>query len=81
MFEKRLTDASERNQNYPRQPLNVAPGFYAFWTDGNGRKPSVSRLYFCDKALNVYEMPLSFEGDFATPVPYIPANQSKEDPQ
>ena len=81
VFEKRLTGASERNQNYPRQPLNVAPGFYAFWTDGNGRKPSVSRLYFCDKALNVYVMPLSFEGDFATPVPYTPANQSKEDPQ
>ena len=80
-LEKKLTSGSERNQNYPRQPLNVAPGFYAFWADGNGRKPSVSRLYFCNKALDVFEMPLSFEGDFATPVPYKPAKQSKEDPQ
>jgi len=69
-LEKRLTSGSERNQNYPRQPLNVNPGFYAFWADGHGRKPSISRLYFCDRDLNVYLMPLSFEGDFATPIPY-----------
>ena len=70
VLEKRLTSASSRNQNYPRQPLNVNGGFYAFWTDGDGRKPSVSRLYFCDKSLNVYEMPAEFEGEFADPVPY-----------
>ena len=69
-MEKKLTSGSERNQNYPRQPLNVQPGFYAFWADGHGRKPSISRLYFCDKALNVYLMPLAFEGDFAEPEPY-----------
>ena len=69
-LEKRLTSDSERNQNYPRQPINVQPDFYAFWADGHGRKPSISRLYFCDKALNVYLMPLTFEGDFADPVPY-----------
>ena len=73
-LEKRLTHNSERNQNYPRQPLNVQPGFYAFWADGNGRKPSISKLYFCDKDLNVFEMPLSFEGEFAEPIPYN-ANQ------
>ena len=69
-LEKRLTHNSERNQNYPRQPLNVNGGFYAFWADGHGRKPSVSRFYFCDSDLNVYIMPLSFDGDFAKPVPY-----------
>ena len=69
-MEKQLTSGSERNQNYPRQPLNVQPGFYAFWADGHGRKPSISRLYFCDKALNVYLMPLAFEGDLAEPEPY-----------
>ena len=69
-LEKMLTENSERNQNYPRQPLNVNGGFYSFWADGHGREPSVSRLYFCDKDLNVYLMPLSFEGDFAKPIPY-----------
>ena len=66
-FEKSLTQGSARNHNYPRQPLNVHPDFYAFWADGNGRRPSVSRLYFCDRDLNVYRMPLIFEGPFATP--------------
>ena len=74
-LEKQLTSGSVRNQNYPRQPLNVQPGFYAFWADGHGRQPSVSRLYFCDKALNVYLMPLTFEGDFADPIPYTPGKE------
>ena len=69
-LEKKLTSGSERNQNYPRQPINVNDGFYAIWADGNGRKPSISRFYFCDRDLNVYMMPLSFEGDFASPEPY-----------
>ena len=68
-LEKKLTSGSVRNHNYPRQPIGVADGFYSFWADGDGRKPSVSRLYFCDKALNVYAMPLSFDGDFADPIP------------
>ncbi len=69
-FEKSLTRGSARNHNYPRQPLNAHPDFYAFWADGNGRRPSVSRLYFCDKDLNVYRLPLTFEGDFVTPEPF-----------
>ena len=76
-LEKKLTSGSERNQNYPRQPLGYAPGFYAFWADGNGRRPSLSRLYFCDRDLNVYMMPLSFEGDFADPEPYRPAGSGR----
>ncbi len=80
-LEKKLTSHSARNQNYPRQPLNVAPGFYAFWADGDGRKPSISRIYFCDRNLNVYLMPLSFEGEFAKPIPYTSSNQSKENRQ
>ena len=69
VFEKQLTKGSVRNQNYPRQPLNVNGGFYAFWSDGHGRMPSVSRLYFCDSNLNVFAMPLEFSGDFASPEP------------
>ena len=51
---------------------HVTPEQLAFWADGHGRQPSVSRLYFCDKALNVYLMPLTFDGDFADPIPYTP---------
>ena len=59
-----------RNQNYPRQPLGgTDPGFLAFWADGNGRKPSISRLYFCDRDLNVYRMPLAVKEALVDPEP------------
>ena len=67
--ERRLTQGSARNQNYPRQPLGVQDAFYALWTDGHGRRPSVSRLSFCDRALNVFRLPLAFDGAFARPEP------------
>ena len=71
-LEKVLTKNSERNQNYPRQPLDVHDGFYAFWADGHGRKPSISRLYFCDRSLKVYVMPLKVDADFVRPEEYAP---------
>ena len=67
--ERRLTQGSARNQNYPRQPLGVQDAFYALWADGHGRRPSVSRLSFCDRALNVFRLPLAFDGAFARPEP------------
>ena len=66
-FEKSITAGSARNHNYPRRPLDARPDFYAFWADGNGRCPSVSRLYFCDRDLNVYRMPYDVTADFADP--------------
>ena len=32
-----------------------------------GLKPSVSKMYFCDREFNVYHLPLKFEGDFFKP--------------
>lgn len=56
---KDLTTGSVRNQNYPRRVLGGAhSGFLTFWADGDGRKPSVSRLSYCDEDLNVFPMPL-----------------------
>ena len=52
-----MTQGCERNQTYPRRPVNADSGFYAFWADGNGRRPSVSHLYFCNKAGAVFELP------------------------
>ena len=54
---KDITDGCETNQSYPRRPVNANPGFYSFWADGNGRKPSDSHLYFSDKEGNVFMLP------------------------
>lgn len=62
-----LTENSTRNHSYARRVLNGDPGFYAFWADGNANEFSESRLYFCDKAGNVYELPPEMTGTSATP--------------
>jgi hypothetical protein len=64
---KQLTRGSERNHTYVRRPVNAHPDFYAFWADGHGRQPSLSQLYFCDRAGNVYFLPREMDADTATP--------------
>ncbi len=64
---KQITRNSQYNHNYVRRPVNAHPDFYAFWCDGHGRKPSVSRLYFCDKEGNVYLLPQEMKKDFIKP--------------
>jgi hypothetical protein len=66
--EKQLTHNSEFNQSYPRRPVNANPDFYAFWADGNGRVFSKSRLYFADKAGNVYKLPEKMDGEMMKPI-------------
>lgn len=56
-LEKKLTSGSVRNHNYPRQPIGANHDFFAFWADGDGRKPSPSHLFYCDGNFNVFEMP------------------------
>ena len=34
---------------------------------GDGLKPSISKMYFCDRDFNVYTLPLKFNGDFVKP--------------
>lgn len=54
---KDLTAGCKNNQQFPRRPVNANPDFYAFWADGNGRKPSESNLFFSDKKGNVFMLP------------------------
>jgi hypothetical protein len=64
---KQMTRDSEMNHTYVRRPVNAQPGFYGFWADGHGRKPSGSRLYFCNQAGDVFRLPQTVAGDFAEP--------------
>ena len=65
---RQLTRNSPYNHTYARRPVNAHPDFYALWADGHGRKPSESRIYFCDKeGERVMRLPVNMEGDFAKP--------------
>ncbi len=63
-----LTKNSSQNHSYPRKPINAHDDFYAFWADGNGRKPSPSHLFYCNKEGEVFMLPTKIEGDFAIPI-------------
>lgn len=65
---KQLTFNSIYNHSYARKPVHVHDDFFAFWADGDGRKKSKSRLYFCDKKGNVFMLPKVMKGDFEKPV-------------
>ncbi len=71
-----LTFDSPSNHTYVRRPVNAHPDFYAFWADGDPRKPSASRLYFCDVRGTVYVLPnLMVRGD-QKPIPaYLPGGK------
>jgi hypothetical protein len=63
-----ITSNSRRNHTYARRPLNAHEDFYAFWADGDARKPSESRLHFSDKSgKNVRRLPAVMNADFAKP--------------
>lgn len=65
---RQLTHNSEFNHTYVRRPVNAHPDFYAFWADGHGRRPSESRLYFCDKSgEHVWRLPTQMKSDFERP--------------
>jgi len=64
---RQLTTGSRLNHGYCRKPIDAHEDFYALWADGHGRKPSESRLYFCDRQGNVRMLPTEMDGPFATP--------------
>ncbi|NQT50643.1 BNR-4 repeat-containing protein [bacterium] len=70
---KQMTRGSQYNHTYVRRPINAHPDFYGFWADGHGRKPSDSRLYFCDRDGNVFRLPVKMDGDTAKPERVVPA--------
>ncbi len=68
-----LTSAGPKNHNYVRRPVDADPGFFAFWADGNARRPSSSCLYFMNKDGDVYRLPATMTADAARPEVAWPA--------
>jgi hypothetical protein len=66
---KQLTAGSRLNHTYCRKPVGANPDFYCLWADGHGRRPSESRLYFCDKEGRTFRLPMAVAGDFSKPEP------------
>jgi putative BNR repeat neuraminidase len=65
---RQITKNSSSNHTYARRVLNAHPDFYTFWADGNPRKESISRLYFCNKdGTKVSRLPLQMEQDYEEP--------------
>lgn len=63
-----VTRSSVFNHTYARRPVNAHPDFYAYWADGHGRRPSESRLYFCDKTgRKVYRLPYTMDKETEKP--------------
>lgn len=65
---RQATRGSVFNHTYCRRPVNAHSEFYAFWADGHGRRPSESRLYFCDKTgRRVFRLPYVMDEPFEKP--------------
>lgn len=76
---KAVTQASVRNHTYPRRPVAVHPAFYAFWADGNARRPSASFLYFCAQDGRTFQLPAQMKADLEKPIP-VTSNESVSQP-
>ena len=66
---RELTPDAAYNQQFPRRPVNANSAFYAFWSDGNGRKRSDSHIYFADKDGTVFMLPTEMTKKKQRPVP------------
>jgi len=64
-----ITKNSERNNSYPRRPLNAHREFFTFWVDGDAEKISPSHLYFTnEKSDKVWKLPYNMKSEFGRPV-------------
>lgn len=67
--ERTVTKKSKYNHTYARRPVNAHPDFMAFWADGNPRKRSQSRLYFCNAdGSKASQLPFKMKGQVEKPV-------------
>ena len=65
---RHVTSGSPFNHTYVRRPVNAHPDFYALWADGHARRPSPSRLYFCDRTgRKVFCLPCCLTDDARPP--------------
>lgn len=74
-----LTANSLMNHTYARRPVRAHPDFYALWADGHGRKPSPSRLYFCNRGGDVFRLPTKMTQESARPVRVRPDQIERDD--
>ena len=65
--ERVYTKDSPRNHMYVRRPIPYSEPFYAFWTDGNTEKSSISYLYFGDSKGNVFRLPYNMKEEWEKP--------------
>lgn len=75
--ERILTSGSKYNHSHPRRPVNAHPEFAVFWTDGDARTPSRSRVFFSDSnGEHVRVLPTKMLEEFSIPevVPLSPEN-------
>jgi hypothetical protein len=72
---RQMTAGSLYNHGYCRRPVNAHRDFYALWADGDGRKRSTSRLYYCDRDGNVFILPEEMKTDSAKPLRVVPKLQ------
>lgn len=64
-----ITSGSSYNNSYAKRPLNPDDEFYAFWSDGDAQKRSVSRILFTNRKCNkVWMLPYSMKKDFERPI-------------
>ncbi len=64
---EQITQNSTFNHTYVRRPEHAHSEFYAFWADGDPRKPSESRLYFSSRDGKVFRLPQKMEKDHEHP--------------
>jgi len=66
---RNITTNSLNNNTFVRRPRNAQKDFYAFWTDGDADKFSLSRLYYTNsKCKKVWVLPYEMEDDVARPM-------------
>jgi len=64
-----ITKNSISNNTFVRRPQDAQKDFYAFWTDGDADKFSLSRLYYTNsKCKKVWVLPYEMEDNVARPV-------------
>jgi len=78
-YKDQLTENSKSNHNYARKPLDAHEGFDTFWSDAATEKQPWSRLYFADKAGNVFVMPEKMTGNFEKPLQIRQAPKQEEE--
>ncbi|MEZ6138176.1 MAG: BNR-4 repeat-containing protein [Pirellulaceae bacterium] len=69
---KQLTQNSPMNHGYVRRVLNAHADFIGIWTDGHGRQPSNSRLYFTNVDGDVFQLPEVMHEDHERPIRRVP---------